>query len=151
LLDPIAPETDSFPGALLTPRGALPLTALSVSARIDGLIAATSVRTAFVNGFAEPLEATYLFPLPDRAAVTRCRFEAGGRVIEAELQEKNQARETYQRALKAGHRAAIAEEETPGVFRLRVGNLLPGETAAVQLDLVGPVPLTDGEATYRFP
>ncbi|MGL4549759.1 MAG: VIT domain-containing protein, partial [Gemmataceae bacterium] len=143
MLDPIAPEADTFPGAMMTPRGAMPLAALSVSARIDGLVAATSVRQSFTNAFDEPLEATYLFPLPDRAAVTRCRFEAGGRVIEADLQEKNQARETYQRAVKAGHRAALAEEETPGVFRLRVGNLMPGETAAVSLDLVGPVPLTD--------
>src|SRR5207245_8795773 len=50
-----------------------------------------------------------------------------------------------------GHRAAIAEEERPGVFTLRVGNLPPGESATVRLTLSGPLPFVDGEATYRFP
>ena len=44
-------------------------------------------------------------------------------------------------AIAAGHRAAIAEEERPGVFTLRVGNLMPGEAATVRLTLVGPAAL----------
>src|SRR5205823_6349971 len=50
-----------------------------------------------------------------------------------------------------GHRASIAEEERAGVFTLRVGNLPPGESARVQLTLTGPLPYSDGEATFRFP
>src|SRR5262249_35805418 len=61
------------------------------------------------------------------------------------------ARQEYSAALKQGQRAAITEEERPGVFTLRVGNLLPGEEAAVQLSLVGPLPYDNGEATFRFP
>ena len=57
----------------------------------------------------------------------------------------------YDEAIAAGHRAAITEEERPGVFTLRVGNLMPGELATVRLTLAGPVPVDDGEATFRFP
>src|SRR5437763_15562368 len=121
LLEPVVAYADSCPGALLTARGALPLAELDVHARIDGLIAATAVKQTFVNNHDEPLEATYVFPLPDRAAVTRFRFEVAGRVIEGELQERGQARQTYQRAIREGHRAALAEEDRPGVFTLRVG------------------------------
>src|SRR5262249_1467992 len=39
----------------------------------------------------------------------------------------------------------------PNVFTLRVGNLMPGEQATVRLTLVGPLPTSDGEATFRFP
>src|SRR5262249_46308724 len=39
----------------------------------------------------------------------------------------------------------------PGVFTLRVGNLMPGEAATVRLSLVGPLPVDDGEVTFRFP
>ena len=46
----------------------------------------------FRNPFDVPLEATYIFPLPDRAAVTGLRMEAGGHVIEAVLQERADAR-----------------------------------------------------------
>ena len=34
---------------------------------------------------------------------------------------------------------------------MRVGNLPPGETAPVRLTLTGPLPYSDGEATFRFP
>ncbi|TMQ32105.1 MAG: VWA domain-containing protein, partial [Planctomycetota bacterium] len=138
-------------GSLETARGRLPLKALDVSARIDGLLAEVDVRQTFVNALEEPLEATYIFPLPDRAAVTRFRMEVGGRVIEGVLKERAAARRDYDEAIKTGHRAAITEEERAGVFTLRVGNIMPGEEATVRLTLAGPLPYSDGEVTFRFP
>jgi Ca-activated chloride channel family protein len=138
-------------GALTTARGPLPLKALDVQARLDGLLAETTVRQTFVNTHAEPLEATYIFPLPDRAAVTQFRMEVAGRVVEGVLKERGEARRTYDRAIQAGHRAAITEEERPGVFTLRVGNLMPGESATVHLSLSGPLIYDSGEVTFRFP
>jgi Ca-activated chloride channel family protein len=138
-------------GALATERGRLPLESMDVSGRIDGLLAQVTVRQAFVNTFDEPLEATYIFPLPDRAAVTAFRMEVGGRLVEGVLQERGQARENYEEAIAHGRRAAIAEEDRPGVFNLRVGNLMPGERAAIELTLCGVLPYSAGEATFRFP
>jgi Ca-activated chloride channel family protein len=138
-------------GALSTERGRLPLKAMDVRARVEGLLAQVIVRQTFVNPFSEPLEATYIFPLPDRAAVTSLRMEVAGRVIEAELKERGQARRDYDQALRTGHRAAITEEERPGIFTMRLGNLPPGEEATVRLTLAGPLPYADGEATFRFP
>src|SRR5262245_29314026 len=103
-------DDDGF-GALSTPRGNLPLRAVDVRTRIDGLLARTMLRQTFVNPFPEPLEATYIFPLPDRAAVTRFVLKVAGREIEGELQERSKARETYDQAIRDGKRAAIAEEE----------------------------------------
>src|SRR6185503_18987179 len=67
------------------------------------------------------------------------------------VDERGAARAEYDQAIAAGHRAAIAEEERPGVFTLRVGNLMPNERATVTLSLVGPLPIDDGEVTFRFP
>src|SRR5436309_6070648 len=75
-------------GALTTERGPLPLKALDVQARLDGLLAEVEVSQTFVNTHAEPLEATYVFPLPDRAAVTEFRLVVAGRVVEGVLQER---------------------------------------------------------------
>jgi Ca-activated chloride channel family protein len=147
----LPPSDDDGFGALRTEKGVLPLKALDVQARVDGLLAETRVTQTFVNAHAEPLEATYIFPLPDRAAVTRFRLEVAGRVVEGELKERGAARKEYDEAIKEGHRAAITEEERPGVFTMRVGNLPPGETAKVELTLTGPLPYADGEATFRFP
>jgi Ca-activated chloride channel family protein len=142
---------DAGLGALRTDRGNLPLDRLDVRTRITGLISRTVIATEFVNAYDTALEATYVFPLPDRAAVTGMTMTADGRTVEAELQERAAARETYDRAVEAGQRASIAEEERPDVFTMRVGNMMPGERVTVELRLVGPLPYEDGAATFRFP
>ncbi len=144
-------SVDAGFGALRTARGLLPLVAMEVDARVVGIVAAMDVAQTFVNTTGTPIEATYIFPLPDRAAVTRFRMEVGGRVIEGAIDERGQARENYDQAIAQGKRAAIAEEERPGVFTLRVGNLMPGDAATVRLSLVGPLPVDDGEVTFQFP
>ena len=138
-------------GCLETVRGRLPLAALDVDARITGLEVATELRQTYVNTTGEAIEATYIFPLPDRAAVTRFRMEVDGRVVDGVIDERGRARQTYDDAITAGHRAAIAEEDRPGVFTLRVGNLMPGERAVITLATIGPLPVEDGEVTFAFP
>lgn len=138
-------------GALSTQKGLLPLKAMEVRAKIDGLVVRTSVRQTFVNTTGEPLEATYIFPLPDRAAVVSFRMEVAGRIVEGVLKERGEARRDYDDAIRRGQRAAIAEEERPNVFTMRAGNILPGETATVQLAVAGPLAARDGEVEFRFP
>ena len=138
-------------GALDTALGRLPLAAVDLDVRVMGLAMTTEVRQVFVNHHATPLEATYVFPLPDRAAVQRFRMTAGDRVIEGELDERGAARDTYQAAIAAGHRAALAEEDRSGVFTMTVGNLMPGDVVTIALTLSGPLPIDDGEVTWQFP
>ncbi len=145
------PTDDSGLGTLLTERGNLPLERIDAHATITGLVARTVLTQEFHNPHNIPLEATYIFPLPARAAVTGLRMTADGRTIDAELQERAEARATYDQALAAGQRASIAEEERPDVFTLRVGNIVAGERVTVRLTMVGPLPYEDGEATYRLP
>jgi Ca-activated chloride channel homolog len=138
-------------GAITTERGNLPLQAIDVDATLTGLVARVALTQTFGNRFDQPLEASYIFPLPDRAAVTEFRMEVGERVVEGILKERGQARADYDTAIKEGRRASIAEEERPGVFTMRVGNLLPGERVTVRLVMTGPLPWDEGEATFRFP
>ncbi|GAB7046823.1 VIT domain-containing protein [Catenuloplanes indicus] len=148
---PPEPRPDAGLGALRTPRGNLPLDRLDVQARISGLVARTVVTTEFVNAFDEPLEATYIFPLPDRAAVTGMTMTADGRTVEADLRERGAARQAYDAAIGAGQRASIAEEDRPDVFTMRAGNIVPGERVTVTLSLTGPLAWEDDAATFRFP
>jgi Ca-activated chloride channel family protein len=145
------PVPDAGFGALLTERGNLPLESVDVAADVSGLIAGVEVTQGFRNPFDVTLEATYVFPLPDRAAVTGFRMEADDRVIEGLLKERGQARADYDQALREGRRAAIAEEDRPDVFTIRVGNILPGESVSVRLTMSQPLPYEDGAATFRFP
>jgi Ca-activated chloride channel homolog len=152
------PSTDYEPasegaglGTLRTDRGNLPLETIDVDVAITGLTARVQLRQDFHNPHGVPLEATYIFPLPDRAAVTAMRMEADGRVVDAVLKERGQARADYRQAIREGRRASIAEEERPDVFTMRVGNIMPGERVTVRLTLAQPLPYADGAATFRFP
>ena len=138
-------------GAMETERGNLPLSAVDVEATIVDLIAETSVRQTFENPYDEPLEATYVFPLPPRAGVTSFEATFDDRTIEGVLKERGEARREYRQAVEQGKRASIVEEERPDVFTMRVGNIAPGETAAVEMTMSGPLAVADGEATFRFP
>jgi Ca-activated chloride channel homolog len=145
------PDSDAGLGALTTERGNLPLESIAAAASITGLVGRTVLTQGFVNPHDVALEATYIFPLPDRAAVTAMRMTADGRVVDAELKERAEARREYDQAITEGKRASIAEEERPDVFTMRVGNILPGERVSVELTFVGPLSYEDGEATYRLP
>jgi Ca-activated chloride channel family protein len=152
------PETDAPTdpdgglGALSTDRGNLPLDSVDVHASITGLAAGVEVVQGFRNPFDVPLEATYIFPLPDRAAVTALRMEADDRVIEGTLKERGQARQDYSAAIAAGKRAALAEEDRPDVFTMQMGNILPGERVTIRLALTQPLPHeSSSTATFRFP
>ncbi|WP_433497105.1 VIT domain-containing protein [Sphaerimonospora sp. CA-214678] len=145
------PAQDAGLGALETERGNLPLDGVDVTARLTGLVAGVAMVQTFRNTFDVSLEATYVFPLPPRAAVTEFRMEAGDRVIDGVLKERAQARADYDRALAEGRRAAIAEEDRPDVFTIRVGNIGPGERVTVRLTLSQPLPYEDGAAEFRFP
>jgi Ca-activated chloride channel family protein len=138
-------------GALTTERGNLPLERVAAAVRITGLVGRIELTQGFHNPHDVPLEATYIFPLPDRAAVTALTLTAADRTVRAELKERAAARQEYDAAIASGRRAAIAEEERPDVFTMRVGNILPGERVTVALTLVGPLSYEDGEATFRLP
>jgi Ca-activated chloride channel homolog len=75
-------EPDAGLGTLATSRGNLPLDAVDVRAAIAGTSASVELTQGFRNPFDVPLEATYIFPLPDRAAVTAMRMECAGHVVE---------------------------------------------------------------------
>jgi Ca-activated chloride channel family protein len=151
LADLTTDDSDAGFGALATEKGCLPLRTLDVDVRIDGLSASTTVRQQFVNVFDGPLEATYIFPLPPRAAVTGFRLLADGVEIRGRIDERGQARRDYAQAISEGRQAAIVEEERPDVFTLRVGNIPARSVAWVEFTLVAPVTIDSLEATYRFP
>jgi Ca-activated chloride channel family protein len=151
LRDIAPPGEDDGLGTLVTERGNLPLERIDAAVSITGLLARTVLTEGFHNPHEVALEATYIFPLPDRAAVSALRLTAADREVDAELKERGRARAEYDEAVAAGQRAAIAEEERPDVFTLRVGNIAPGERVNVTLTIVGPLSYADGEATYRLP
>ncbi len=138
-------------GALETAQGMLPLTDLSLNGIVRGLDYSVNLTQVFKNPYQQPLEATYIFPLPARAAVSAFVMTTSQRRVVGELQERGQARANYDRAIAQGKQAAIAEEERPETFTMRVGNIPAGESVTIELTLQGPLSCVDESAIFRFP
>jgi Ca-activated chloride channel family protein len=112
----------------------LPLRETTAHVDIAGVIAHVAVRQVFENGGKKPIEAVYVFPGSTRAAVHGMRMKIGARVVEARIDRKQAARETYEAARAQGRRASLLEQERPNVFTMNVANVMPGDRIEVTLD-----------------
>ena len=94
---------------------------------ITGLVARVEITQHFTNHGSHWAEGVYRFPLPAGAAVDRLRIKVGERLLEGEIQEKEIARQTYQKAREAGQTATIVEQQRRNQFETRLANIGPGE------------------------
>jgi Ca-activated chloride channel family protein len=126
----------------------VPLKETSADVSIAGVIARVQVRQLFENTGRVPIEAVYVFPASTRAAVHGVRMKIGQRTIEAKIDKKAAARESYEAARREGKRASLLEQERPNVFTMSVANIMPGDRIAVEMDYSEM--LIPDEAIYEF-
>ena len=116
----------------------VPLDSIKVQVNVAGFTAHVTATLNYSNKEENPVEAIYIFPLDEQAAV--CGFQAtiDGRTIVAEVREKQEARDAYDDAISSGHSAYLLEEsdESSDIFQISVGNLPPKQSAAVELKFV---------------
>ncbi len=136
-------------------RGELPQlsTALDtdIKAEITGMVARVNVQQRFRNTGQAWSEAIYRFPLPAGAAVDRLLVEAGGRTIEGEIQEKQEANRQYQQARAEGMVAALVEQQRPNQFETRLANIGPLEEVTVSISFLAPVDYRDARFSLQIP
>lgn len=129
----------------------LPLRHTDVRARIDGYISSVNVRQAFSNPFDSKIEAVYLFPLPEKSAVTEFLMVIGDRKIRGILREKEEAREIYEAARAQGYRASLMVQHRPNIFEQKVANIEPGRTIDVDIKYFHTLAYHDGWYSFVFP
>lgn len=152
-MNPAAPAAT---GAILvaTDGRTLPLRATSLDVRTGGGLARVVLTQTFANPHAEPLQVTYQVPLPADGAVSGYRFRIGERVIEGQIDRKTDARERFARAVMEGHTAALLEQDRSSLFTQEIGNLPPGTTLEVELQIDQPlvwIGERGGSWEWRFP
>ncbi|KAJ7737877.1 von Willebrand factor type A domain-containing protein, partial [Mycena maculata] len=112
----------------------LPLLNVVAEASIKELAAQVKLTQTYGNDAAHPIEATYSFPIPVRAAV--CSFvmikQDGTRVV-GRVREREEARKTYNAAVVRGHQASLMEQQHPDVFQVSVGNIPAKEQVKIEL------------------
>ncbi|HYJ29480.1 MAG TPA: VIT domain-containing protein, partial [Allosphingosinicella sp.] len=118
---------------------------------VSGPIARTRVVQAFRNTGRTWAAATYLYPLPEDAAVDSLKMVVGQRIVVGEIRRRAEAAEIYERAKAEGQRAALVEEERPNMFVNRIANIGPGETVLIEIEYQAPVTVRGGDHALRLP
>jgi len=129
----------------------LPLKATRTAVQIAGVIAEVTVVQVYRNEGTRPIEAVYVFPASTRAAVYGMKMTVGERVIEAEIQKREEARKAYEEARQQGKTASLLEQHRPNVFQMNVANILPGDEIRTELRYTELLTRTDGVYEFVYP
>ena len=129
----------------------LPRLESEVELSITGLVARARVVQRFANPSDRWLEGVYAFPLPELAAVDHLDMRVGQRVIEGQIQERAEARKSYEAAKRDGRRASLVEQQRPNLFTTSVANLGPGEEVEVAIEYQETLRYEEGVYRLRFP
>ncbi|KIY71394.1 VIT-domain-containing protein [Cylindrobasidium torrendii FP15055 ss-10] len=123
----------------------VPLKQVSVKATIKELAAQVQLTQTFVNENDDiSIGAVYSFPVPARAAVSGFIMTTqDGHRVRGVIQEKDEAKASYETAIQQGKTASLAEQQTADTFRVAVGNI-PARTE-VKVELVYTTELTEDE------
>ncbi len=133
------------------PRGACPLKHTGVQASVTGSLARVTVTQEFHNPYSDKIEAVYVFPLPQNAAVDDMTMRIGERTIKGQIKRREEARAVYEAARNAGQIASLLDQERPNIFTQAVANILPGATVKVTISYVEFLKYQEGAYEFVFP
>lgn len=128
-----------------------PLRHTEVRGAISGFLSRVTVTQTFENTATEKIEAVYVFPLPDNAAVDDMTIQIGTRTVRGVIRKREEARAIYEKAKQTGHVAALLDQERPNIFTQSVANILPGEQVAVTISYLQTLEYENGSYQFVFP
>ncbi len=129
----------------------VPLKHTDVKASISGYIATVEVTQKFHNPYDEKIEAKYVFPLPQNAAINEFIMTIGDRRIRGIIREREEAERIYEEAKRQGYVASLLTQERPNIFTQSVANIEPGKEIDVNIKYFHTLTYVDGWYEYDFP
>ncbi|MFN2200511.1 MAG: VIT domain-containing protein [Caldilineaceae bacterium] len=115
---------------------------------IEGPIAQVSVTQAFRNDSSSVAEGSFLFPLPEDAAVGDFQMTVDGTVLEGRVMDSAQARHIYEETVRQLRDPALLEYADRGLFQTSAFPIPPGETRELAFHF--GMLLTAENGLYRF-
>jgi Ca-activated chloride channel family protein len=129
----------------------VPLKHTDVKASVIGYIGAVDVQQQFQNPYSDKIEAIYVFPLPQNAAVDEFIMTIGARKIRGIIRERHEAEQIYQQARNQGYVASLLTQERPNVFTQSVANIEPGKQIDIDIKYFNTLVYVDGYYEFVFP
>ncbi|XP_012297330.2 protein mono-ADP-ribosyltransferase PARP4 isoform X2 [Aotus nancymaae] len=129
----------------------VPLEDVHIKGRIIDIVAQVIVFQTYTNNSHVPIEAKYIFPLDDKAAV--CGFEAfiNGKHIVGEIKEKEEAQREYREAMSRGDGAYLMSQDAPDVFTVSVGNLPPKAKVLIKITYITELSILGTVGVFFMP
>lgn len=128
-----------------------PLKETSVTTNINGVIAETYVIQTYANEGENPINASYVFPASSEVTVHGMKMEIGNNVVTAQIKEKEEAKQEFEQAKSEGKSASLLEQQRPNVFTMDVANIMPGDTARIELHYTELINPSEGIYEFVFP
>ncbi|HIK13014.1 MAG TPA: after-VIT domain-containing protein [Oscillatoriaceae cyanobacterium M33_DOE_052] len=130
---------------------AFPLKHTDVQAQVTGNLSRVEVTQTFENPFTTTLEAVYIFPLPDEAAVDDMLIRIGDKTIKGSIKKREEAQQIYEQAKKQGRTAGLLEQERDNIFTQSLANIKPGEQIDVIIRYSDKLKFEGGDYEFVFP
>ena len=118
---------------------------------IEDGYAITTVDQVFYNPNPQDLEATYSFPVPEKASVAEFTMWIDGKPVTGEVVEKQKARQIYEEEKQAGRDAGVTEKNGYKTFDISVSPVRANQTTRIRLTYYQSVAVDTGIGRYVYP
>lgn len=122
-----------------------------VRATINDQLATTTIDLQFTNTGDGLAEGTFVFPLPDNAAVDRLTMFIDGEAFDAKILTAEEARGIYDEIVRQYRDPALLEYVGTQAIQANVFPIPPGESRRVQIDYSQLLPVENGLVEYVYP
>jgi Ca-activated chloride channel family protein len=129
----------------------LPLKAVECQFNVSGAAVDVQIDQVFHQSAGRPLDVTYSFPLPSKAAAYRCEMIVNGRTIRAKVMEQEAAREIARQKKAEGRRTTLVEMERGNLFTLFLGNVQPDDIIVIRFAYVEELDAWKDELALQIP
>jgi Ca-activated chloride channel family protein len=122
-----------------------------VNVTINDQVATTRVDQVFRNDSQWSLEGTYIFPLPENAAISEFNMWINGEKVEGQLYTKEEARRIYDNIVRRRLDPALLEYVGRDLFQASIFPIDPGDTRRVEIEYTQLLPIDNGLVHYVYP
>lgn len=122
-----------------------------VDVTIEDQVATTRVEQEFVNEHDWECEGTYIFPLPEGAAVSEFAMWVDGQRLEAQILDADQARAIYEDIVRRRRDPALLEYVGQSAVQARIFPIPPGGSRKIELEYSQVLPVENGLVRYVYP
>jgi len=122
-----------------------------VDVSIEDQVATTHIDQLFVNDNDWMLEGTYLFPLPEGAAINQLTMWVDGQPIEAKILERDEARQIYDAIVRQLRDPALLEYVGTQAVQANVFPIPPHDERRVEIEYTQILPAESGVVHYVYP